>query len=123
MDAICVFCGSNPGRDPVYLQQAETLGRLLEAMRAWTAQPVPKWFDASHPSDTEAADRTRCAALRGGGACPAELTPARGDAQWVVPASAGYGALTRIRRIRCCGRGSAPPGPTLRIHRRWPAAR
>ncbi|WP_017974914.1 TIGR00730 family Rossman fold protein [Actinopolyspora halophila] len=32
--------------------------RLLEAMRAWTAQPVPKWFDTSHLSSAEAADRT-----------------------------------------------------------------
>ena len=29
MDAICVFCGSNPGREPAYVEQAEALGRLL----------------------------------------------------------------------------------------------
>lgn len=29
MQAICVFCGSNPGRTPTYLAQAVTLGRLL----------------------------------------------------------------------------------------------
>ncbi|NYH80697.1 hypothetical protein FHR84_004063 [Actinopolyspora biskrensis] len=28
--------------------------RLLGKMRAWTAQPVPKWFDPPHSSDTEA---------------------------------------------------------------------
>jgi uncharacterized protein (TIGR00730 family) len=29
VDAICVFCGSNPGREPAYVEQAEALGRLL----------------------------------------------------------------------------------------------
>ena len=29
MKAICVFCGSNPGRGPGYVEQAERLGRLL----------------------------------------------------------------------------------------------
>lgn len=27
--AICVFCGSNPGRDPAYVDQAEALGQRL----------------------------------------------------------------------------------------------
>jgi len=27
--AICVFCGSNPGRGPAYVEQAEQVGRLL----------------------------------------------------------------------------------------------
>ncbi len=26
---VCVFCGSNPGTDPVYVEAAETTGRLL----------------------------------------------------------------------------------------------
>lgn len=29
MKAICVFCGSNPGRGSAYVEQAENLGRLL----------------------------------------------------------------------------------------------
>lgn len=29
MERICVYCGSNPGRDEVYLDAAEELGRLL----------------------------------------------------------------------------------------------
>jgi uncharacterized protein (TIGR00730 family) len=29
MKRICVFCGSNPGNDPVYIEEAIRLGRLL----------------------------------------------------------------------------------------------
>lgn len=29
MRALCVFCGSSPGRDPAYLQAAREMGRLL----------------------------------------------------------------------------------------------
>lgn len=29
MEAICVFCGSSPGRDPAYVAAAEAVGRLL----------------------------------------------------------------------------------------------
>jgi len=33
MKTLCVYCGSNPGRDPVYRQQAAALGRELAARR------------------------------------------------------------------------------------------
>lgn len=29
MKSLCVFCGSNPGRDPAYMQSARDMGRLL----------------------------------------------------------------------------------------------
>jgi uncharacterized protein (TIGR00730 family) len=29
MKSVCVFCGSNPGRDPAYMQSATDMGRLL----------------------------------------------------------------------------------------------
>ncbi len=32
MQSICVFCGSNPGRDPAYRAAAEQLGRTLAAL-------------------------------------------------------------------------------------------
>jgi uncharacterized protein (TIGR00730 family) len=33
LDAICIFCGSNPGRDPVYEAAARAMGELLARRR------------------------------------------------------------------------------------------
>lgn len=33
MNALCVFCGSSPGRDPVYVEAAQALARELSARR------------------------------------------------------------------------------------------
>ena len=32
LDTICVYCGSNPGNDPVYAEQARALGREMAAL-------------------------------------------------------------------------------------------
>lgn len=35
MAAVCVFCGSNSGRDPAYVSATEALGRPLAAIAEW----------------------------------------------------------------------------------------
>ncbi len=42
IQSVCVFCGSGNGSDPIFLQSAETLGRLM-------AESASAWFMAAAP--------------------------------------------------------------------------